>query len=56
MTRALGKVRPKAVRVTNDEVLTGIKDDVSDNIQDLTNFIVLAPRGNIMSQLFSTNI
>ena len=56
MTRALGKVRPKDVRVTNYGVLTGIKDAVSDNIQEVTNFLIIAPRGNIMSQLFITNI
>ena len=56
MTRALGKVLPKAVRVTKYGVLTGIKYAVSDNIQEVTNFLIISPRGNIMSQLFITNI
>ena len=56
MKRALGKVRPKAIRVTNDGVLTGIEDAVSNTIQEVTNFLVLAPRVNIMSKLFSTNL
>ena len=56
MTRALGKVRPKAVRVTNDGVITGIKEAVSDTIKEVTNFLVLAPRRNIMSQIFRMNI
>ena len=56
MTRALGKVRPKAIRVTNDGILSGIEDAVSDTIQEVTNFLVLAPRVNIMPQLFSTNL
>ena len=56
MKRALGKVRPKAVRVTNDGVLTGIKDAVIDTIKEMNNFLVLTSRVNIMYQLFSTNI
>ena len=56
MTRALENFRPKAVRVTNDGVLTGIKDAVIDNIKEMNNFLVLTSRVNIMYQLFSTNI
>ena len=56
MTRVLDKVRPKAVRVTKYGVLTGIKYAASDTIQEVTNFLILTPRGNIMSQLSSTNL
>ena len=44
MTKAIGKARPKAVRVTNDGVLTGIEDSVIYTIQEVTKFLVLAPR------------
>ena len=56
MTRSLGKVRTKAVRFADYSFLNGTKDTVSDIIQEVTKFLVFNPRGNIMSQLFSTNI
>ena len=54
MTRALGKVQPKAVRVTKYGVITGIKDAVSDKIQEVTNFLIIAPRSNSLDFLEST--